>query len=77
MEIKEKSFSIIVKAGSSKSEVTGFDNERNAYRVNIKAKAEANKANIEVIRLFSRITGRRARIVKGLRSKEKIIRAED
>ena len=74
--IKENPFKIIVKANSSKNEILGYDKEREAYRVNIKAKAEANKANIEIIKFFSRLLKKRVRIVKGLKSKEKIILAE-
>ncbi len=73
MEIKEDVFKIIVKANSSKNEILGYDNGREAYRVNIKAKAEDNKANIEIIKFFSRLLKKKARIIKGLRSKEKVI----
>ncbi|MBU0628217.1 MAG: DUF167 domain-containing protein [Nanoarchaeota archaeon] len=77
MEIKESSFKIIVKANSPKNEVTGYDSDRGAYRVNIKAKAEDNKANIEIIRFFSKLLKKRVRILTGLKSKEKIIRLGD
>ena len=76
MRIKESSFKIIVKANSSKNEILDYDKEREAYRVNIKAKAQDNKANIEIIKFFSRLLKKKIRIVKGLRSKEKVIKAE-
>lgn len=76
MEIKEDVFKVIVKSNSSKNEVLGYDEEREAYRVNIKAKPEDNKANIEIIRFFSKLIGGRVRIMSGLKSKEKIIRVE-
>ncbi len=73
---KESSFKIIVKANSSKNEILGYDKARKAYRVNIKAKAEANQANIEIIKFFSRLLKKKVRMVKGLRSREKVIRVE-
>lgn len=74
MEIKENLFKIIVKANSSKNEILGYDKGRGAYRVNIKAKAEDNKANIEIIKFFSRLLKKKVKIVKGMKSKEKLIR---
>lgn len=76
MEIKENPFKIIVKPNSNKNEVIGYDGERGAYRVNIKAKPEDNKANIEVIKFFSRLLKRRVKIIKGLKGKEKLLRVE-
>jgi len=76
MLIKENSFKIIVKTNSSRNEILGYDKERGAYRVNIKAKAEDNKANIEIIKFLSKLLKKRVRVVRGLRSREKVIRLE-
>ena len=76
MQIKENPFKIIVKPSSNKNEIIGYDVERGAYRVNIKAKPEDNKANIEVIKFFSRLLKRRVKIIKGLKGKEKLLRVE-
>lgn len=73
MEIKESLFKIIVKPNSSRNEILGYDKERQAYRINIKAKPEDNKANIEIIKFFSKLLKKRVRIVKGFKSKEKVI----
>ena len=59
-----------------KNEIVKFDKERQAYRVNIKEKAEDNKANIEIIKFFSKLLKKKVKIIKGLRSKEKIIKIE-
>ncbi len=64
---------IIVKANSSKNEIKEFDVNRKALRVNIKAKAEHGKANIEIIKFFKKL-GYNVGIVKGLKNKEKILR---
>lgn len=76
MQIKENSFRIIVKPNSSRNAVLGYDKERGAYRVNIKAKPEGNKANVEVIKFLSRLLKKRVRILKGLKSREKLIQVE-
>ena len=68
------SFKIIVKPNSPKNKIVCFDKSRQVYRVEIKAKPEAGKANIEIIKLFSRLTKKKVRIVKGLTSKEKVLK---
>ena len=55
MEFKEN-IAIIVKPNSSKNELIGFDKDKNAYKVNIKASPENNKANIEIIKFFSKLS---------------------
>jgi len=64
---------IIVKSNSLKNEIKDYDINKKALRVNIKAKAEHNKANIEVIKFFKKL-GYDTEIVKGLKSKEKILK---
>ena len=62
---------IKVKAGMPKTEITGEEN--GAYSVEVHAKAEDNKANIELVNFFSRLAGKRVRILKGVKSKSKVI----
>jgi len=76
MEIKEKIFKIIVKPNASKNEVLGYDDVRKAYLVSIKAKPEQNKANIEIIKFFSKVFKKKVKIIKGLKGKEKTIKVE-
>ena len=66
-------FKIIVKANSSKNEILEYDEIKKGYRANIKAKAEDNEANKEIIKFLSKTIGKRVIIKSGLRSKEKII----
>ena len=68
------SFKIIVKPNSPKNRIICFDKEKDAYRVEIKAKPEANKANIEIVKFFSKLTKKDVKIVRGLHSKEKILK---
>ena len=77
MYIQSKRFKIIVKPSSKESKVEHFDKERNASRVNIRAKPEGNKANIEVIKFLSRLLKKKIKIVSGLKSKDKIIEITD
>jgi uncharacterized protein (TIGR00251 family) len=74
--IKNNSLEIIVKPNASKNEITGYDDSRKAVKVNIKAPAEDNKANVEVVKFFSKLTGKEVKIITGLKSKKKIIRIE-
>ena len=72
--IKNNSLTIIVKANSPKNAIVGYDETRHALKVNIKAPAENNKANIEIINFFSKETGKKVRIISGLKNKKKILR---
>lgn len=71
--INKGKLKIIVKPNSSKNQIIGYDSNRDALRVNIKAPAENNKANIEVIKLFSKLTKKEIKIVSGLTSKKKVL----
>ncbi len=71
--IKDNVFSVIVKPKSKKTEFLGFDKDKNAYKIALKAPAQNNKANIELVRFLSKLTGKNARIKSGLKSKLKII----
>lgn len=74
LNIKNNTFKIIVKPNSPKNEIISYDEFRDAYKVNIKAKPEKNEANIEVIKFFSKLLKRKIKIVKGLKSKEKLLK---
>ncbi len=42
--------------------------------LNIRGKAENNEANNEIVRFFSKKFGKNVKIVKGLKSKKKVIK---
>lgn len=74
-ELKDKEYiKIIVKPNSAKNEIKDYDKEKNVFRVDISAPAEKNKANIEVIKFFSKLLKKKVIIARGLKSKEKIIK---
>ncbi|MDD4878451.1 MAG: DUF167 family protein [Candidatus Nanoarchaeia archaeon] len=64
---------VIVKTKSGKSEVAGFDEEKQAYRVNVKAVPENGKANIEVMKILKKHFKKDFRIISGFTSKEKLV----
>ena len=66
-------FKIFVKPDAKKDELIGWDDEKQAWRVNIAAPARDNKANVAVIKFFSRLAKKRVFFVSGLRSSEKIL----
>jgi len=74
--IRNNTLNIIVKAKSSRSEIKGYDENRKALRVDIKAPAENNQANIEIVKFFSKLTGKKVRIISGLTSKKKILKLD-
>jgi uncharacterized protein (TIGR00251 family) len=73
MEIKERVFKAIIKPNSRDNEITGFDKDRKAYLVKIKARPEDNKANIELVKFLSKVLGKRVKIKSGFKSREKVI----
>ncbi|MBI2107949.1 DUF167 domain-containing protein [Candidatus Woesearchaeota archaeon] len=73
MEIKSKRFRIIAKPNARETKIERFDPERDAYIVSVKAKPEDNRANIEIIKFFSKMLKAKVRIVSGMASKEKML----
>jgi hypothetical protein len=64
---------ILVKTGADETELVGFDDEKKVWRVNVAAPPIDNKANLEVVKFFSRLTKKQVRILSGLTSKEKVL----
>lgn len=71
--LKKGRVKIIIKANSPENRITGYDEDRDALRVEIKEPAQDNKANIEIIKYFRKLTGRNVRILRGITSKRKTI----
>lgn len=70
------SLKIIVKPNSKKNEIIGYDDSRKAVRIAIKAPAEDNRANKEMIKFISRLLRKKVRIMSGLKNKEKLLKIE-
>jgi len=71
--IQNNKLSIIVKANASSTEIVDAHSEKKIIRVAIAAPADKNKANIEIIRFFSKLLKKKVRISAGLKSKEKVL----
>lgn len=74
--IKDNKLKILVKPNSPENKIIGFDSVRNALKVNIKAKPEHGKANLEVIKFFTKLLKKKVEILSGFKSREKIIKIE-
>ncbi len=72
--IKNNTLTITVKPNSSKNKIINYCYNRKALIVEIKAPPENNKANIEVIKFFSKLTKKQVKIVSGLSSKKKLLK---
>lgn len=77
MGIQGSKFKIIAMPNSKENKIEGFDKERNAYRVRVKARPEGNKANIEIVKFLSKLLKKKVKISSGLNSREKIIEVAD
>ena len=73
MEIKLP-IKIIVKTNSKKTQITSYDKIRKAYKVEVKAPPEKNKANIEIEKYFSKLLKQKVKITSGKTSKTKILK---
>ena len=72
--INNTSLKIFVKPNAKKNEILGYDDNRKAVKVAIAAHAEKGKANLEVVKFFSRLLKRPVHIKSGLTSKEKLLK---
>ena len=68
------SVNVIVKANSSKNKIVGYDDDKKAYKIKIRARAESGKANLELLKFLSKVSGKKVEILKGKTSKNKVLR---
>ena len=71
--VKNDCLRIIVKLNSKETKVLGYDKEKKAIKIAIKAPADKNKANLELINFLSKQLKRKVRIKSGLTSREKVV----
>ncbi len=71
--ISNHSLRIIVRPGKKKNYVLGYDYDKQALIIEIKAPAEQNKANKELIKFLSKLMKKRVKIKSGHTSKLKIL----
>lgn len=68
------SISVIVKPNAPRSEVIGWDENRKKLKVAIAAAPDKDKANRELVKFFSKLLGKNIEIIRGTRSREKVLR---
>ena len=73
-EIKQGVIKVILKPNSSKNKIKEFDSEKGAYKIDIKAPAQDNKANIGLVKFLSNVLKKDVKIIRGFKSKEKLIK---
>lgn len=64
-----------VVTNAKKEEIIKIEN--NKYKVSLKEKAENNKPNIELLKLLKKYFGKNVKIIRGLKSRNKIIEIND
>lgn len=70
---KLKIIKIQVKPNSKKTELLGYDENKKAYILSVNAPADKNKANLEVIKFFTKLLKKKVRIKTGMKSKDKLL----
>ena len=65
---------IIVKPNSKKTEIKGWDKDKEALKVDVKAEPEKGKANKEIIKFFTKLMKKDVKITHGLVSKQKVLK---
>ena len=68
-----KRFLVIVKPNAKKTRIVGVDDSRDSVRIEVSAPASKGRANKELVRFLHKVTKKKVRIVKGLKSKEKLV----
>ena len=71
--IKNNHLKILVKPNAKKTQLMYYVADREAVRIDVKAKPEDNEANIEIVKFFSKLLKKKVLIKTGLKSKEKLL----
>ena len=76
-QAKTGKLKVIIKPNSKNNSIIGYDETKKAFKIEIKQPAQDNKANLELIRFLKKEYGLPTKILKGMSSKEKILRVEN
>jgi uncharacterized protein (TIGR00251 family) len=74
--IKGNFLKIIAKTNAAKTEIVGWDKNKKALKIAVRAVPEKGKANKEIVKFLGKMLKKKVFIVSGLKSKEKIIKLE-
>ena len=72
--IDDRILKVLAKPNAPKTEVIGWDANKQALRIAIAAVPDKDKANTELLRFLKKETGMRCEIMSGAKSREKTIR---
>ena len=72
--ISNRFLKIYVKTGCPNTGITGYDEARQAVKVNVHAPPVEGKANVEIIKYFSKLLKKKVEIKSGKTSKEKLLK---
>ncbi|MBW2971706.1 DUF167 domain-containing protein [Candidatus Woesearchaeota archaeon] len=72
--ITNNTLKVIAKPNSPKTEVIGYDENKQALRIAVAAVPDKDKANTELLKFLKRQTGRKCELISGARAREKTIR---
>lgn len=75
--VKNNTLNVLVKPNSGKNKVVGYDDSRDAVKINIKAEPEKGKANAELVKFLRKLTKKEVRVVSGHTIRQKVIKLED
>ncbi|MFC1648663.1 DUF167 domain-containing protein [Nanoarchaeota archaeon] len=71
--VKDRKLKVRVKPNSNKTEIEGYDAARDAVVIKLKAPADKNKANQELVKFLSKELGRPVEIKSGHKSRDKVL----
>ncbi len=72
MEDFGKRIEIVVKTNMPKTKI--ISEKDGILKIDVKALPEHGKANLEIVKFFSKLSKKEVKIVKGLTSKKKVLR---
>ncbi len=75
--VKNNTLNVLVKPNSGENKVVGYDDFRDAVKINIKAEPEKGKANVELVKFLRKLTKKEVRVVSGHTIHQKVIKLED
>ena len=75
--IKNNKLKIIVRANSPRTEIVGYDKDKEGVKVNVHAAPERGRANLEIVKFFKRLLKKDVKIVSGFKGKEKVLEIKD
>lgn len=74
--ITNNTLSIIAKPNAPKTEIIGYDENKQALRIAIAAVPDKDKANSELLKFLKKQTGRKCTLLTGAKSREKVVKFE-